>query len=54
MDQKEYDLEQSREELNKLVGLSANQTDIKASCKSIAAKAKSIYENYSRLQKSLL
>ena len=46
MDQKEYDLEQSREELDKLVSLSANQTD-EASCKSIAEKAKSIYENYS-------
>ena len=43
MDQKEYDLEQSREELDKLVSLSANQTD-EASCKSIAEKAKSIYE----------
>ena len=46
MDQKEYDLEQSREELDKLVSLSVNQTD-EASCKSIAEKAKSIYENYS-------
>ena len=46
MDQKEYDLEQSREELDKLVSLSANQTD-EASCKSIADKAESVYEKYS-------
>ena len=43
MDKKEYNLEQSREELDKLVNLSANQAD-EASCKSIAEKAKSIYE----------
>ena len=45
MDQKEYDLEQSRGELDKLVNLSANQAD-EASCKSIAEKAETVYKKY--------
>ena len=46
MDQKEYDLGQSKAELNNLVDLLAEQTD-EASCKAIVEKAESIYEKYS-------
>ena len=45
MDQKEYDLEQSKAELNNLVDLLAEQTD-EVSCKAIVEKAESIYERY--------
>ena len=44
MNEKEYDLEQGLEELGELLDLLVDQTD-EASCKSIAEKAKSIYEH---------
>ena len=45
MDEQKYNLDQSLAELDKLVDLSAKETD-KTACESLAEKARIIYEQY--------
>ena len=45
MDEQKYNLDQSLAELDKLVGLSAKETD-KTACEALAEKARIIYEQY--------
>ena len=45
MDEQKYNLEQSIAELDKLVDLSAEETD-KTACEALAEKARIIYEQY--------
>ena len=53
MDEQKYNLEQSLEELGKLLDLSVKETD-KAICEALAEKARIIYEQYSESEDTAL